>query len=61
MVYTPQPIDVSDIELNKSLKDLIEKLAKNTHDIWATQRHTPPTDGPSEKSGTTPKSITPVW
>ncbi|MCK4502461.1 MAG: hypothetical protein KAU22_05455, partial [Desulfuromonadales bacterium] len=39
MKYTPQPIDVSDIELNKSLQGLIEKLAKNTHDIWAAQRY----------------------
>jgi class 3 adenylate cyclase len=39
MKYKPQPIDVSDIELDDSLQGLVEKLAKNTHDIWAVQRH----------------------
>jgi len=39
MKYKPQPIDVSDIELDDSLQGLVEKLAKNTHDIWAAQRH----------------------
>lgn len=38
MSYFPQPVDVSDIELDKALQEMVEKLAKNTHDIWAAQR-----------------------
>lgn len=37
-VYNPNPIDTSRIELPKSIQELIEKLAENTHDIWARQR-----------------------
>lgn len=36
--YTPNPIDTSDIELSKELLKLTEKLAKNTHDVWAVGR-----------------------
>jgi len=38
MDYKPRPIDTSDVKLNKSLQDLMEDLARNTHDIWARQR-----------------------
>ena len=36
--YTPQPIDTSKIELSSDLLELTEILAKNTHEVWATQR-----------------------
>ena len=36
--YTPKPIDTSEIELSKELLELTEKLAENTHDVWAAGR-----------------------
>lgn len=36
--YTPTPIDTSDIELSDELKQLVEQLARNVHDIWAIGR-----------------------
>jgi len=38
MKYKPKPINTSKVELNKSLKNLQEELARNTHDIWAEGR-----------------------
>ena len=36
--YTPTPIDTSSVELPAELTALTEKLAENTHDIWAAGR-----------------------
>lgn len=36
--YKPQPIDTSDIILPNELIELTEKIAKNTHDVWAAGR-----------------------
>ena len=36
--YTPNPLDTSAIHLPASLGLLLEKLADNTHDVWAVQR-----------------------
>ena len=36
--YNPQPIDTSDIIIPEELEVLTEKLAANTHDVWALQR-----------------------
>lgn len=36
--YNPQPIDTSDITLPAELMELTEKIAKNTHDVWAAGR-----------------------
>jgi ryanodine receptor 2 len=36
--YVPNPIDTSSIRLPASLEPLLERLAQNTHDVWATQR-----------------------
>jgi len=36
--YIPKPLDTSKIELPADLLELIELLAKNTHEVWATQR-----------------------
>jgi ryanodine receptor 2 len=38
MQYIPQPVDTSRIVLPKEIDELIEKLAENTHEIWAQQR-----------------------
>ena len=36
--YTPQPIDLSDIELADDLNELREAIAENAHDVWAVER-----------------------
>jgi len=36
--YVPKPIDTSDVKLDSEINELIEKLAENTHDVWAAQR-----------------------
>jgi hypothetical protein len=36
--YIPKPLDTSKIELPVSLSALLEKLAENTHEVWAAQR-----------------------
>lgn len=38
--YTPNPIDTSDVILSDDLLALTEKLASNTHDVWAAGRIT---------------------
>ena len=38
MNYKPNPIDTSDVVLDKDLLNLIEKIAENVHDTWALQR-----------------------
>ena len=37
-MYQPKPLDVSQIALPDGLGQLIEVLAKNTHDVWAQRR-----------------------
>jgi len=36
--YIPQPIDTSDVVLPKELEQLVEKMAKDVHDVWAETR-----------------------
>ena len=36
--YNPRPLDTSAIKLSADLLELTELLAKNTHEVWATQR-----------------------
>jgi hypothetical protein len=36
--YTPKPIDTSEVVLSDDLLELTERLAENTHEIWARQR-----------------------
>jgi RyR domain len=36
--YRPEPIDTSAVKLPASLQQLLEKLAANTHEVWAAQR-----------------------
>lgn len=37
-MYTPKPIKIDDVALSEDLLELTEKLAENTHDIWADGR-----------------------
>lgn len=37
-MYTPQPIDTTDVVLPEELEKLVEKMAKNVHEIWAQER-----------------------
>lgn len=34
-MYKPEPIDISEIELSAELKEISERLSKNTHEIWS--------------------------
>ena len=36
--YVPQPMDTSDIQLPEELNVLIERMAKNVHEVWAQSR-----------------------
>lgn len=36
--YTPQPVDTADVKLPKELETLVEAMAKNVHEVWATGR-----------------------
>ena len=36
--YVPQPVDTSDIQLPEELNELVEKMAKNVHEVWAQSR-----------------------
>lgn len=38
MTYRPVIVDTSDIELPPEMESLVEEIAENTHDCWATQR-----------------------
>lgn len=42
--YHPEPADVSDVLLPEFLTPLIDKIARNTHEIWAynRQQESPP-------------------
>lgn len=37
-MYTPKPIDTSDVIIPECLVSLSEKLAENTHEVWAEGR-----------------------
>ena len=37
-MYTPNPIDTSEIELSAEIKELCELLSKNTHEVWSAGR-----------------------
>lgn len=36
--YVPQPMDTSDVQLPVELDELVEKLSKNVHEVWAKSR-----------------------
>lgn len=37
-MYNPKPIDTRDVVLSDKLLTLMEKIAKNVHDVWAVGR-----------------------
>ena len=37
-IYTPHPVDTSDIVLPPELNDLVEEMAENVHEVWAQSR-----------------------
>lgn len=37
-MYNPEPIETKNVTLPEELLNLIELLAKNTHDVWAANR-----------------------
>lgn len=36
--YIPAPIDTTDVTLSPELLALVERLAENTHEVWAVER-----------------------
>ena len=36
--YTPKPIDTIDVKLPDELEQLVEKMSKNVHEVWADTR-----------------------
>lgn len=36
--YIPQPIDTNDVKLPKGLEQLVERMSKNVHEVWAESR-----------------------
>ena len=36
--YVPQPMDISDVQLPVEMDELVERLAKNVHEVWAQNR-----------------------
>lgn len=36
--YNPQPLDVSSVNINPELMELIELIAENAHDVWAVDK-----------------------
>ena len=36
--YMPQPMDTSDDQLPQELNELVEKMARNVHEVWAQSR-----------------------
>ncbi len=36
--YIPQPIDTTDVRLPEELEQLVEKMSKNVHEVWAETR-----------------------
>ena len=37
-MYTPKPIDTSDIALTEDIMELSELISKNTHEVWSENR-----------------------
>lgn len=38
MQYIPHPIDLSGVGIDKELEEDLEKISRNTHEIWAEER-----------------------
>ena len=37
-IYTPQPVDTTDVVLPEELEQLVEEMSKNVHEVWAETR-----------------------
>ena len=37
-MYTPKPLDTSDVKLPEELLELTEKIAENVHEVWSAGR-----------------------
>lgn len=37
-MYKPQPIDTSDVKLDRDILELCELISKNTHEVWSAGR-----------------------
>lgn len=37
-MYSPKPIDTQTVNLTPEMSELVETLARNTHDVWARRR-----------------------
>lgn len=37
-MYTPKPIDTSNVVLDDTVTELTELIARNTHEVWAANR-----------------------
>lgn len=37
-MYTPKPVDISDVVLSPELLELTEIIAQHVHDVWAERR-----------------------
>lgn len=37
-IYTPQPVDTTDVVLPVELEQLVEEMSKNVHEVWAETR-----------------------
>ena len=37
-MYTPRPIDTTDVVLPEELEQLVEEMSKNVHEVWADTR-----------------------
>ena len=38
MSYNPKPIDTTNVQLCGDVAELVERLARNTHDVWGETR-----------------------
>jgi hypothetical protein len=38
LVYEPEPIDTSKVQLSDEILELTERLAENAHEVWAQRR-----------------------
>jgi len=38
LLYKPDPIDTSKVQLNDEILELTERLAENAHEVWAQRR-----------------------
>ncbi len=37
-MYQPKPLNTKDVVLSPEIRELLEQLARNTHEVWAAER-----------------------